>query len=183
MARENRLDDAELLTGFNETGPVEHEFETALRGYDKRQVDRYLQQMQLQMDRSQGKGPRRSPQIDRLVVQIQQLQAQIQELRRRSAAGDKASYRHLGVRIEHMLTLAEEQAEEIKAGAHAQTQHLHQHAEGRLREAEAQIEQARKDFETTLKARARPPPRRPRPTGGRSSTPRSTSGPARPRRW
>ena len=153
MAREDRLDDSELLTGFNEGGPVEYEFETALRGYDKGQVKRFLQQMQLQMDTLAGERAEAVAQIDRLVIQIQQLQAQIQELRRRSAAGDKASYRHLGVRIEHMLTLAEEQAEEIKANAQAQTQHLHHHADNRLREAEAQIEQARKDFETTLKAR------------------------------
>src|SRR5690606_24548705 len=87
MARDNKLsDDSELLTGFDEGQPIDRGFETALRGYDKRQVDRYIATMQLQMDTLAGERAEALAQIDRLVVQVQQLQTQIQELRRRSAA-------------------------------------------------------------------------------------------------
>ena len=71
-------------------------FELALRGYDKRQVDRYVEQMDgalstLTADRAQAAG-----QIQGLTTHIQRLQAELTELRQRPAQVDRASFRDLG---------------------------------------------------------------------------------------
>src|SRR6266545_2904570 len=107
-------------------------FELALRGYDRKQVDRY---------------------VDRLVTENAALLAERDEVRRRSVSGDRASYRHLGARVEQILSLAEEEADFLKQRAANETTQQREAASKLLGETKLEADKARKDFETALAAR------------------------------
>src|SRR4029450_2291766 len=94
--------------------PTEPTFEVALRGYEKRQVDRYVQQVEAEGAALTAEREELYAQINVLNQHVQQMQQEVANARRlMTAPGEGVSYRHLGARAEQILALAEEQANEI----------------------------------------------------------------------
>ena len=92
-------------------------FEVALRGYDKRQVERYVTQVEAEVTTLATEREQAYAQIQAMAQQIERLQQEATQARRQSGLGAEVSFRHLGPRVEQILALAEEQAEAIKASA------------------------------------------------------------------
>jgi hypothetical protein len=90
-------------------------FEMALRGYEKRQVDKYVHQAESEISALTAEREEAFAQIAELGMVIAQLEHELMGSRR--LIGDDISYRHLGARVEQILALAEEQAAEIRANA------------------------------------------------------------------
>src|SRR4051812_23844242 len=100
-------DDASTRPTFTQQG----------RGYDKRQVDQYLNQpdrqianLTTQRKRVAGQAQDLANQVQDLTAQLKQLQAEVTEVRQRPARVDRASFRHLGPMVDQILALAEKQA-------------------------------------------------------------------------
>ena len=70
-----------------------------------------------------------------------------------SGVVDRASFRHLGPRVEQILSLAEEQADDILASANEEIEARRAAAEHIIAEARQQAAKALKDFELALTAR------------------------------
>src|SRR3712207_2001113 len=107
----------EEIFDLGEDVTSEPTFESALRGYDKRQVDRYVARAEgeiaaLAADREQAYA-----QLQAMAGQLEQVQGELGQARRRVGVSGQVSFRHLGPRVEQILTLAEEQAEAIRSGA------------------------------------------------------------------
>src|SRR5262245_6627397 len=128
-------------------------FEGAIFGYDKRQVDRYIQQVESEIAALAAERDEAYGQITLLNQHLAQAQQELLALRRYATPVDPSSYRHLGPKVEQILALAEEQAAELR-----------QRAEHELSEREAAVAQARaeidaeardatRDFEIALAAR------------------------------
>ena len=94
--------------------PSEPTFEVALRGYEKRQVDRYVQQVEAEVAALTAERQELYAQINVLNHHVQQLQHEVANARRLASTPGDVSYRHLGARAEQILALAEEQAAEIR---------------------------------------------------------------------
>src|SRR5262245_19442469 len=92
-------------------------FDVALRGYERRQVDRYVTQVEAEVAALAGERDEAYRQAQALAGQVHDLQNQMAQLRHHTAADASVSFRHLGPRVEQILALAEEQAEAIRAGA------------------------------------------------------------------
>src|SRR5262245_17805681 len=101
------------LLGLTGGGPNEPNFETVLRGYDRRQVDKYLKQIELEIAALAGERDEAYAQLNVLNQHLQQMQHELASARRFVATGDSVTYRHLGPRVEQILSLAEEQADAI----------------------------------------------------------------------
>ncbi|MDQ1654566.1 MAG: hypothetical protein QOI35_3766, partial [Cryptosporangiaceae bacterium] len=91
---------------------TESAFDGALRGYDKRQVDRYVAQREAEVAALASERDEVLSQAQLLATQVQQLQTEMLELRRKMVV-ERPSFRHLGARAEQILSLVEEEAEEI----------------------------------------------------------------------
>src|SRR5918997_3065956 len=102
---------------LGEDAVSEPNFESALRGYDKRQVDRYVARAEGEIATLATEREQAYAQIQSLAAQVEQLQAEVVNVRRQAANVDKISFRHLGPRVEQILALAEEQAEAIRGSA------------------------------------------------------------------
>src|SRR6266545_7951708 len=111
-------------------------FDIALRGYERRQVDRYVAQVEAEVAALAGERDEAYAQVQALAGQVHDVQRQMADLRRHTAADAAVSFRHLGPRVEQILALAEEQAEAIRYGAL-------QDISGRREVAEGVITQAR----------------------------------------
>src|SRR5689334_17651112 len=88
-------------------------FELALRGYDKRQVDRYVSRADSEIAGLSAERERAYHKLQELSTQVRQLQAELNEVRQRPSRVDRASFRHLGPMVDQILALAEKQAEAI----------------------------------------------------------------------
>jgi cell division septum initiation protein DivIVA len=139
-------------------------FEVQVRGYNRKQVDRYVQQIEAEVAALVLERDQAYAQTQALAGQVQQLQVDISELKRRGGVGKKVSFRHLGPVVEQILTLAEEQAETIRGTATQDIDDRRVEAERVLAEAHAEadrlVEDARskaaagiRDFEIALAAR------------------------------
>src|SRR5690606_14158425 len=95
----------------------EPDFGLALRRYDRKQVDRYIDRLVTEKATLLDESDEVFNQAQSLAAQLQQLQAEMADLRRRAVSTDRASYKHLGARVEQILTLAEEEAEYLKKRA------------------------------------------------------------------
>src|SRR6266508_1122037 len=92
-------------------------FELVRRGYDKPQVDQYVSQVGSMISRLAGERELALSQIQDMAAQLQRLQAEVNELRKRPVQVDRASFRHLGAMVDQILALAEKQAEAITSTA------------------------------------------------------------------
>jgi peptidoglycan DL-endopeptidase RipA len=128
-------------------------FEFALRGYDKRQVDDYVSQLDSDLSRLAAERDRAFRHIQDLASQLEHVKAELAEVRLQPPQVDRASFRDLGPTVDQILALAEHQAETItntaaqRAGDHqAEAERVladaQQRADRLRAEAEAVREQA-----------------------------------------
>lgn len=96
---------------------TEPSFESALRGYEKRQVDRYVARAEHEIATLTAEREQAYTQIHKLAGQVEHLQRDLAQVRKQAAVVDRASFKHLGPRVEQILALAEEQADAILAAA------------------------------------------------------------------
>src|SRR5258705_13673885 len=83
-------------------------FELAFRGYNQRQVDEYFQAVEAENVALAAERDSAFDQIQGLAAQIQQLQHELTELRRRgttTVVPSQVSFRHLGPRVEQILAM------------------------------------------------------------------------------
>ncbi len=102
-------------------GRHEQNFDVALRGYDRNQVDRHIGH------------------LDRLLTEAH---AEIERLR-----DGRPSYRDLGGRIAQMLTLAEDQADEIRTDATRATEDVRRQAQEAAEAAEREESERREKLD------------------------------------
>ncbi|MEN3308239.1 MAG: hypothetical protein V7603_4441 [Micromonosporaceae bacterium] len=119
-------------------------FEVTLRGYEKRQVDRYVSRVDSEILTLATERDRALQQIQGMAAQVKQLQAELTALRERPAPVDRASFRDLGPMVDQILNLAEKQAETITSAAA-------QRAAGHEAGAERVLAEAREHAATTLR--------------------------------
>src|SRR5687767_15858260 len=89
--------------------PSEPTFELAFRGYEKRQVDRYVQQVEAELAALAAERDEIYGQVALLNQHVQHLQQELASTRRYVPTGENLSYRHLGPKVEQILALAEDQ--------------------------------------------------------------------------
>jgi cell division septum initiation protein DivIVA len=125
----------------------EPSFDIAFRGYDRHAVDQYAHTMEAQLVALVAERQESQAQLRILGSQLHQVQAEVIELRRRPTPDDNISYRHLGLRVEQMLALAEEQAHELTSRAIAEATAQRDDAARMLQDAHELRERAVSEFE------------------------------------
>src|ERR1044072_5937895 len=105
------------IFGLGGEAASEPSFETALRGYEKKQVERYVARAENEIAALAGEREQAYAQIQAMSQQVERLQHDDVQARRQSRLGSEVWFRHRGPRVEQILALAEEQAEAIKASA------------------------------------------------------------------
>jgi len=134
--------------------PSEPAFETALRGYEKKQVERYVQTVEAEVAALVAEREELYGQIGLLNQHIQQLQHEMNSRRLATpAAGGDVSYRHLGARAEQILALAEEQAAEIRERVSRELAEREAVLNRTRAELDVKAADAVRNFETALAAR------------------------------
>ncbi|HKT03211.1 MAG TPA: Laminin subunit beta-1, partial [Rugosimonospora sp.] len=129
-------------------------FEIVFRGYHKEQVDKYVSLLEAENEALAAERENAFDQTQAMAAQVHQLQLEIAEVRRRGNTRiEEVSFRHLGPRVEHILTLAEEQAEAIRHNAVNDIHAQREEAERLLADARGQHASAIRDFEAALAAR------------------------------
>src|SRR5690242_8992912 len=141
------------LFALGEDVVAEPGFDIALRGYERRQVDRYVAQVEAEVAALAAERDEAYRQVQALAGQVHDVQNQMADLRRHTAADASVSFRHLGPRVEQILALAEEQAEAIRAGAVDGVERERAEAHRILDEARERANQAIRDFELALDSR------------------------------
>jgi len=150
MAQET--DNLKLVTAVTTEPPT---FSITLRGYHKREVDQYARLIEAHLGAVAAERRELLARVRALTEQLQLAQTEVLDLRRRPAVGDKVTFRHLGPRVEHILTEAEEQAAAIReaaAGAMARERAL---ADQELADARARHARAVQEFEVEMTNRKR----------------------------
>src|ERR1043165_3090247 len=97
------------IFGLGGDSATEPSFETALRGYEKKQVERYVSRAENEIATLAAEREDAYRKNDALNAQVERLQQELTQLRRHGGIGPEVSFRHLGPRVEQILTLAEEQ--------------------------------------------------------------------------
>lgn len=118
-------------------------FELALRGYDKRQVDQYVARTDSEIAGLEAERERSQGRLRDLAGQIQQMQAELTDLRQRPAQIDQASFRDLGPMVDQILALAEKQADAIVTSAAQRAAQHQSDAEKALAEAREHADEMR----------------------------------------
>src|SRR5690606_12139645 len=100
-------------------------FEVALRGYDKRQVDEYVSRVDRMVSTLAGERDQALTQVQELATHLEQVQAELTELRQQPPRVDRASFRDVGSTVDQIIDLAEHQAQNITdAAAERAAEHL-----------------------------------------------------------
>lgn len=140
------------------------EFDVVLRGYDRRQVDEYLDRIEADLATAQTERSTLATRSQALDKQLAEQDREVQAARRQLVETAKPTYAGLGTRVHQLLSLAEQEAAEVraKAGADAaQTRdkaerdvaHLREHADAIIAEAKAKATKADQDHASALDAR------------------------------
>ncbi|MDY7087793.1 MAG: Laminin subunit beta-1, partial [Actinomycetota bacterium] len=141
------------ILGLGGDAATEPSFDIALRGYEKKQVERYVARAENEIAALAAEREQAYTQMQAMNAQIERLQQEIVQTRKQTGIGPEISFRHLGPRVEQILTLAEEQAEAIKASATDDIAARLAEAERVRAEAEAHAHNGIRDFEIALAAR------------------------------
>src|SRR6185312_15672121 len=141
MAHGAELD---VLTNGIHTEPS---FDNVMRGYHKRQVDRYVARVEAEILALATERDEAIAHIHLLTDQVHQLQADLAEARR-VGASTAISFRHLGPRVEQILALAEEQADAIRNEAEQTVVDRQGEADRVVAKAIEERASAMRDFET-----------------------------------
>jgi len=110
-----------LLKAITATEPT---FNVTLRGYDRRQVDQYAHTTETQLATALAESNRLGAKVRALSEDLEAAQEELTELRRRPAITEKASFKHLGLRVEQILSEAEQQAEQVRVEANDEATQL-----------------------------------------------------------
>ncbi|MGE5830463.1 MAG: hypothetical protein ACM30G_19170 [Micromonosporaceae bacterium] len=105
------------IRALSDNVSTERSFEVVFWGYSRRDVDQYVVHLENQLATLLAERQEMQAQVRTLTGQLTTVQMELIELRRQPSAGDKATFRHLGPRVEHILAEAEAQAEQIRAQA------------------------------------------------------------------
>src|SRR5262245_405606 len=130
----------------------EPSFDVSFKGYDKRQVDRYVTQVESELATLAAERDQAIAQMQALAGQVQQLQVELTDLTRR-AVPSRVSFRHLGGRVEQILSMAEEQAADIVNTAQQEVNDQRAEAERLLADARERTALAVRDFDLALASR------------------------------
>jgi cell division septum initiation protein DivIVA len=134
-------------------GEERQSFELALRGYDKRQVDQYIAQLDNEISTLAAERDWAVGEVKARTTQLQQLQTELTELHERPIQIDRASFRDLGPMVDQMLALAEKQAGAIVGNATQRATNREAEADRMLGEARDQATQMLRGLDAQLAAR------------------------------
>src|SRR5829696_2724188 len=140
------------LFALGEGVASEPSFDVAFKGYDKRQVDRYVTNVESDLATLAAERDQAFSQMQALAGQVQQLQVELTDVARR-AVPSRVSFRHLGGRVEQILAMAEEQAAEIVGQAQQEIADQRAEAERLLADARERTALAVRDFDLALASR------------------------------
>src|SRR5689334_13522248 len=140
------------IFGLGGDAASEPSFETALRGYEKKQVERYVARAENEISALVSEREQAYSQIQAMAGQIDRLQQEAAQSRRQPGLAD-VSFRHLGPKVEEILAKAEEVAADIKSSATDDIAARLAEAERIRAEAEAHAHDGIRDFEIALAAR------------------------------
>lgn len=141
------------ILSLGQGGATEASFEAVLWGFDKKQVNKYVAQVEAEIAALEEEREQAHAQVQALTAQVEHLRAELARLARRPVAPDRVSFRHLGPYVERLLTTAEEQAEAIRTGAQREIDERRAELDRLLAEAREKTEEASRDFELALAAR------------------------------
>src|SRR3954462_850166 len=102
------------IFGLGGDAATEPSFETALRGYEKKQVERYVARAENEIAALSTEREQAYQQIQAMAAQVDRLGQELTQARRNSGVGAEVSFRHLGPKVEQILATAEEVAADIK---------------------------------------------------------------------
>ncbi|MDP9239499.1 MAG: DivIVA domain-containing protein [Actinomycetota bacterium] len=130
-------------------------FDVALRGYDRRQVDEYLERIErdlamVQADRAAAVSNARA-----MEQRLTELQRDLQAERERLVEAGQPTYAGLGAKAEQFLRIAEEESARLRAEAERAAAGVRTNAEAILKDAEAKAAAAERDLEAALANRRR----------------------------
>ena len=134
-------------------GSSRHTFDPALRGYDKRQVDQFVADVEHQIGGLSAERDNAHAEIRRLGGMTQSLQAELAELRERPVQIDRASFRDLGPMVDQMLALAEKQAGTIIGAANQRASSREAESERLLNEVRDRAAKMSSDLDAQLARR------------------------------
>jgi hypothetical protein len=122
-------------------------FESALRGYDRRQVDRYVTRTQRRIDELTAELAVVSRREHELLSRVEDLSGSVS---RCTCGPERAESEVVGVRLRQILDLAHEEAEDARRRAGEESQAMREEATGVLAQARRDAERAAADFEIAL---------------------------------
>lgn len=130
-------------------------FDVARRGYHRGQVDEYLDRLEQSLAVAQAHQEAAQSDRNAAAQRVAVLEQELSEARRKLTESERPTYAGLGARVEQMLRLAEEEAEQIRQAALTQTSAARTQAETLLEQAQSRAAQAEREFEQALEARRR----------------------------
>jgi len=130
-------------------------FDLALRGYDRRQVDEYLDRLEHDLSVAQGDRDAASARIALTEKRLDELEAELQAARTELTESNHPTYAGLGKRVEQLLSIAEEEAARLRADAMRDTEEERAAAGTLVQQAQQEADKARREFEANLDARRR----------------------------
>jgi hypothetical protein len=122
-------------------------FESALRGYDRRQVDRYVTRTQRRIDELTAELAVVSRRERELLSRVEDLSGSVT---RCTCGPDRAESEVVGIRLRQILDLAHEEADDARRRAEEESQAMRDEATGVLAQARRDAERAAADFEIAL---------------------------------
>jgi cell division septum initiation protein DivIVA len=144
-------------SGAGETLPLMSELITApsfrvgMRGYDPREVDRWVKYMETQVSAAKNAHRELAADVRSLADQLDRAHEELAVLRRRPSIDDTIAFRHLGPRVEQILADAHAEADEILRSARASADELRVRTEEHLRTTREQHTRADEESEAHRK--------------------------------
>src|SRR5215212_4924347 len=96
---------------------AQHSFDVVLRGYDRSQVADTIERLEADFRIALADRDAAVARSADMSSQLSALHGEIEALRRKAATGSAPTFENISERIQHMLTLAEEEAGEIRRAA------------------------------------------------------------------
>lgn len=126
-------------------------FRVAMRGYDSREVDRWVRFMETQVATAKNAQRELAAEVRSLADQLDRAHEELAVLRRRPSVDDTIAFRHLGPRVEQILSDAHAEADEILRSARSAADELRVRTEEQLRTAREQHTRADEESEAHRK--------------------------------
>jgi len=96
---------------------AQHSFDVVLRGYDRSQVADTIERLEADFRIALADRDAAAARTTDLAAQLSAMHGEIESLRRKAATATAPTFENISERIQHMLRLAEEEAEEIRRAA------------------------------------------------------------------